>query len=167
MSPVVDRPVLPDGYGVEPDGAYLDWETVEERLVEARYYWLSSIRPDGRPHVVPRWGVWLDGRFWYDGSPQTRHARNLEANPACVLHLEDGWAATIVEGRSERSRPIRGELGERLAREYARKYRDQGYQPQPDSWSDEIAGGMRVLVPAKVLAWSQFPADVTRFRFDS
>lgn len=163
--PVIDRPEVPEGYGVTDQGPYLAWVEVEERLVEATEYWLSSTRPDGRPHVVPRWGVWLDGRFWYDGSPDTRHARNVELNPWCALHLESGTTVTIVEGKSIRAEPIRGELGERLAAEYGRKYRAAGYAPGPDAWSDDSAGGMRTLTPEKAITWSQFPTDMTRFVF--
>jgi hypothetical protein len=162
--PVRDRPRMPDGYGVEQAVGFLDWEEVESKLRESRNYWLATTRPDGRPHVVPRWGVWLDGVFWYDGDPMTLHSRNLEANSGCVLHLEDGMDVTIVEGRSIPSDPIIGELGERLAAEYARKYAPT-YEPEPGSWSDEIAGGMRKVIPAKVLAWSEFPKNLTRFTF--
>jgi hypothetical protein len=162
---IVDRPELPDGYGVQDKGPFLDWAEVAARLAESKEYWLSTTRPDGRPHVVPRWGVWLDDRFWYDGSPLTRHALNVERNPACALHLESGTTVTIVEGSSERSKPIVGELGARLAGEYSRKYRELGYAPAPDAWSDEVAGGMRVVTPVKAIAWSQFPTDMTRFAF--
>ena len=167
MEPRINgRPLMPEGYGVKDDGPFLEWEEVAARLVDATEYWLASTRPDGRPHVIPRWGVWLDNQFWYDGSPLTRHVQNVDSNPACALHLESGTTVTIVEGISEASRPIVGELGERLAAEYSRKYKDQGYAPTPDSWSDEVAGGMRVLTPNKAIAWSQFPTDLTRFAFD-
>jgi hypothetical protein len=162
---VIGRPELPDGYGVQEAGPFLDWAVVEGRLVDSTEYWLASTRPDGRPHVVPRWGVWLDNNFWYDGSPETRHSKNLIGNPACALHLESGTTVTIVEGRSHRSEPIAGELGERLAAEYGRKYKELGYAPAADAWSDEHAGGMRVLIPEKAIAWSVFPTDMTRFAF--
>jgi hypothetical protein len=110
--------------------------------------------------------VWLDDRFWYDGSPDTRHARNLRANPACALHLESGTTVTIIEGTSRPADPIRGELGERLSAEYGRKYRRLGYAPEPDAWSDDSAGGMCVFTPTKGLAWSKFPDDMTRYVFD-
>lgn len=155
---------MPEGYGVEQAEAYVEWDHVESKLRESRNYWLATTRPDGRPHVVPRWGVWLDGQFWYDGSPETLHVRNLAKDPRCVLHLEDGMDVTIVEGRSIQSEPITGELGERLAAEYARKYGPE-YTPGPDAWSDEIAGGMRTVAPEKVLAWTEFPKDLTRFTF--
>jgi hypothetical protein len=164
-SPEIGRPRVPLGYGVTEDGPFLEWQEVEGRLRQATEYWLASTRPDGRPHVIPRWGVWLEGRFWYDGSPDTRHARNLEVNSACSLHLESGTTVTIVEGRSIRPEPIRGELGERLAAEYQRKYTELGYAPAADAWSDEIAGGMRMLIPEKGIAWTRFPTDMTRFVF--
>jgi Pyridoxamine 5'-phosphate oxidase len=161
------RPQMPEGYGVDTATIYEDWPTVEERLREATEYWLATTRADGRPHVIPRWGIWLDGRLWYDGSPQTLHARNLALNPACALHLESGSTVTIVEGSSLASSPVAGELGERVSAEYRRKYEARGYAPGPDSWSDEIAGGMRILTPVKALAWSKFPDDLTRFDFEA
>lgn len=159
-----DRPEMPPGYGVDQADRFVGWEVIEDRLVESLHYWLATTRRDGRPHVVPRWGVWLDGCLWYDGSPETVHVRNLRDNPECVLHLEDGARATIVEGRSVASEPITGELGERLAAEYARKYGPE-YTPSADAWSDEIAGGVRRIEPVKVMAWTEFPRDLTRYRF--
>lgn len=164
--PRVDRPVMPDGYGVDTATLEVPWDSVVTKLVESPNYWLATSRPDGRPHVVPRWGVWLDGRFWYDGSPETVHVRNLEINPSCTINLESGTDVVIVEGESLRSAPITGDLGTRLAAEYARKYGPE-YTPSADAWSDEIAGGMRHVVPNKVLAWSEFPKDLTRFTFPS
>src|SRR5687768_6547916 len=103
--PTADRPVIPDGYGIPTTAkGQLDWGDVEPRLVRSMHYWLSSVRPDGRPHSVPRWGVWLEGRFWYDGAPSTRHTRNVELNPAVTLTLESGTEVVIVEGESVATR---------------------------------------------------------------
>ena len=162
--PQTDRPVMPQGYGVESATAYVAWEDVVDRLTESKHYWLATTRSDGRPHVVPRWGVWLDDRFWYDGSPETLHVRNLEADSRCTLNLESGQEVVIVEGRSQMPDVITDDLGQRLAAEYSRKY-GPDYQPSPDQWSGELAGGMRYLEPEKVLAWTTFPSDLTRFRF--
>lgn len=163
---LVDRPEMPDGYGVpETSDGLLAWEAVEARLRDSTVYWLATTRPDGRPHVVPRWGAWVDGRLFYDGAPTTRHAVNLRSNGHCVLHLEDGTRAVIVEGTSRPASPPGSELGGRIAAEMARKYGADGYAPEPDSWEGEDAGGLCVLTPDKALAWNSFPADVTRFRF--
>ena len=160
-----ERPTFPDGYGLpDTDEGLLDWATVEERLVASKHYWLATVRPDARPHVVPRWGVWLDQKFYYDGSPATRHARNAEANPACTLHLEDGARAVILDGRSEAARADADGLGARISAAFA-KYHDDGYSPAPDAWAGEQGGGLRVFTPSTALAWTTFPTDATRFVF--
>ena len=120
------------------------------------------MRPDGRPHTVPRWGVWLDGRFWYDGAATTVHARNLATNPACSLHLESGTDVVVVEGESHPARADAADLGQRLAEAFV-KYHAAGYSPGADAWSGDDGGGLRVLVPQRVLAWTAFPTDCTRF----
>ena len=166
IEPIRDRPVMPEGYGVPETGeGLLAWSDVESRLRESQQYWMATTRPDGRPHVVPRWGVWVDGRFWYDGAPTTRHVRNLAQNPGCTLHLEDGWKAVIVEGTSAPATPPGLELGARLAAGFAEKYRERGYEPQPDAWEGPDAGGLVVFTPVKAMAWFDFPNDVTRFTF--
>lgn len=163
--PHTDRPTLPEGYGLpEHDDGLLTWSQVEERLLASLHYWLASVRPDGTPHSVPRWGVWLDGRFYYDGAPTTRHTRNVERNPAVTLTLESGLEAVIVEGRSVATRAEPDGLGARLATAF-RKYHDLGYAPGPDSWAGEAGGGLRVITPRRVLAWFEFPNDCTRFTF--
>jgi hypothetical protein len=164
-APTRDRAVLPEGYGLpDDDQGLLDWSAVEARLAAAKHYWLGSVRPDGRPHAVPRWGVWLDGRFWYDGSPETRHARNAERQPAVTLTLESGSQAVIVEGDSHATRADAEGLGARLSAAFG-KYRDDGYAPAADAWSGDDGGGLRVITPRRVLAWFAFPRDVTRFRW--
>ncbi|MEP6480193.1 MAG: pyridoxamine 5'-phosphate oxidase family protein [Rhodoglobus sp.] len=161
-----ERPSFPDGYGLpDTDEGMLEWEVIERRLVDSKHYWLATVRPDGRPHVVPRWGVWLDGRLYYDGSPATRHARNVEANPACTLTLEDGANAVILDGRSEASRADAKGLGSRISAAFA-KYHDDGYSPSADAWAGEQGGGLRVFTPQTALAWTKFPTDATRFVFD-
>lgn len=161
-----DRPDMPEGYGVPTsDEGLLEWPAIEARLVEALHYWMATTRPDGRPHVVPRWGVWLDGHLYYDGSPETLHARNARANSACTLHIGDGKEAIILDGRTGPSEPVVGELGERISAEIRRKYAEAGYSPEPDAWSGPEAGGLMVFTPAKALAWFAFPTDLTRFGF--
>ncbi|MDH4278720.1 MAG: pyridoxamine 5'-phosphate oxidase family protein [Acidimicrobiia bacterium] len=164
----IDRPRMPEGYGVPTDlGGFRPWSEVEYRLNTTLHVWLATTRPDGRPHVVPRWGVWLDDRFWYDGSPDTIHARNLRTNPACVLHLESGADVVIVEGTAAPSAPVDYDRGVRLSDVFRSKYAAKGYEPAADAWSGPGAGGLCVLTPIKAMAWRDFPTDVTRYRFQS
>lgn len=162
----IDRPVVPEGYGVpaSADGL-LSWQQVVERLAASDQYWMATTRPDGRPHVVPRWGVWLNGHLWYDGSPDTRHAQNLASNSACTLHLEDGWECVIVEGTSGPTGSPGLDFGARIAAAITAKYGEKGYSPAPDAWEGPAAGGLMKFTPEKSLAWFDFPNDMTRFRF--
>jgi hypothetical protein len=73
-----------------------------ERLERARSYWLATTRPDGRPHAMPVWGIWLDGRLWFSTGHHSRKAHNLAASPACVVFPESADEAVIIEGTAER-----------------------------------------------------------------
>jgi hypothetical protein len=165
-APRAELPTMPEGYGLPTttDGL-LSWDRVEERLRCSKHYWLCTVRPEGRPHSVPRWGVWVDGRFYYDGAPTTRHVRNLEHNPACTLTLESGTEAVIVDGLSTATSADPDGLGVRLAAAFEKYHPD--YAPGPDSWSGEGGGGLRVITPQRVLAWFNFPRDCTRFTWSS
>lgn len=157
--PQIIRPTFPPGY-VENARALLPWSHVEQRLADAQNYWLCTVRPNGRPHAVPKWGVWLDGKVYFDGSPETRHARNLAANPYVVLHLESGSDVVIVEGTARETDPPSGTLAQRIAQAYAAKYEAMGYAPAPTTWDN---GGLFEVVPHTVLAWTSFTEDPTKF----
>jgi len=160
--PKISRPKFPRGY-VDHPVSEVPWEYVEKRLIESIHYWLCSVYPDGRPHVIPRWGVFLDRKFYYDGSPETRHARNLETNPNVTLHLESGSDVAIMEGVSQPASKPAPELAERLAAAYCLKYESEGYAPKPDQWDE---GGLYVFTPRKCLAWTKFFENPTKFSFE-
>jgi nitroimidazol reductase NimA-like FMN-containing flavoprotein (pyridoxamine 5'-phosphate oxidase superfamily) len=158
-----DRPHMPEGYGeFDSDETLLPWTFVDERLTAARNYWVASTRPGGRPHAVPTWGVWLDGAFYMEGSPDTRRFRNLTANPAVSVHLESGDEVVILEGTTEEMGKPDQELAQRLSQDFTKKYSASGYSPGPDQWD---RGGLYRVKPHLVLAWSEFPATLTRWRF--
>src|ERR687885_452744 len=81
--PPASRPYMP-GYGIvgpTEGSGLLPWSWAEQRLVASRNYWLASGRPDGRPHVMPVWGVWHQRSLWFSSSRGSRKARNLAADP--------------------------------------------------------------------------------------
>jgi PPOX class probable F420-dependent enzyme len=99
-----DRPVMP-GYGIlGPDegSGLLAWSEVERRLASSHDYWVATTRPDGRPHVMPVWGVWLDGRLWFSSGRRSRKARNLDADPRCTVTTDDARDPVVVDGVAER-----------------------------------------------------------------
>lgn len=163
-APKVMRPDFPAGY-VEAPKTRLRWDAVVDRLVAARNYWLCTVRPDGRPHAVPVWGVWMEAApdgpaFYFDGSPQTRHARNLAHNPHVAVHLESGDQVVIVEGVARAMAKPASALAAAPARDYGRKY--ESYIPSPDQWD---AGGLYRVTPLSALAWTNFTDDPTKFVF--
>jgi nitroimidazol reductase NimA-like FMN-containing flavoprotein (pyridoxamine 5'-phosphate oxidase superfamily) len=79
-----------------------EWAQARVDLREAQVYWLSTVRPDGRPHVTPLIGIWLDGALYFCTGPDERKAKNLAQNSHCVLttgrnDLEEGLDL-VVEG---------------------------------------------------------------------
>ena len=68
-----------------PNASPTAWKRGRRELQDAELYWLSTVRPDGRPHVTPLLGVWLDGALYFCTGPDERKAKNLEQNSSCVL----------------------------------------------------------------------------------
>ena len=159
--PKITRPKIPKGY-VDHPISYVTWEWVTAQLTDAVHYWLCSVRPDGRPHVVPRWCVYVDGKIYYDGSPETQHARNLIENPHVSVHLESGEKAIILEGASEPAEKPAPEFARRLVKAY-RKYAPQGYSPKANQWDE---GGLYVFTPRQCIAWTVFFENPTKFVFE-
>jgi nitroimidazol reductase NimA-like FMN-containing flavoprotein (pyridoxamine 5'-phosphate oxidase superfamily) len=160
--PKVTRPVFPPGY-VDNPTSEVAWNYVVQQLTDSLHYWLCTTRPDGRPHVVPRWCVYMDGRIYYDGSSQTRHAQNLTQNPNMALHLEDGEKAVIMEGTAGPADKPDADLARRLSEEYKRKYAARGYSPEPSQWDE---GGLYVFIPRQCIAWTSFGENPTKFLFE-
>jgi hypothetical protein len=51
---------------------------------------------------MPIWGVWFDSTFCFSTGKNSVKARNLEANPNCVLCPGDADEAVIVEGMARK-----------------------------------------------------------------
>jgi hypothetical protein len=164
MMPKSDRPHMPKDYGIpESTDGLLPWSHVVDRMTAALNYWFCTVRPNGTPHAVPAWAAWLDDTLYYDGSPETQHNKNVVANPRISVHLEDGTAAVMMEGIAQMVGKPDPALATRIADAYCKKYGPMGYCPKPDQWD---AGGLYLVKPTRVLAWTQFPKDCTRWRFD-
>jgi hypothetical protein len=120
-APVRSRPFMP-GYDMmfRKDKASLSWKWAADRLSEAHNYFLSTTRPDGRPHVMPIWGVWLDNQFYFSTGRQSRKSKNLSQNPRCVVCPENASGAVILEGTAKKIRS--GSLLRKLLAAYRRKY---------------------------------------------
>lgn len=159
MEPTVEQLQLPKGYG-DPK-KLLDWAAVRGDLEEAQVYWVATARPDGRPHVVPRDGIWLEDTWYYGGDPATVHNRNLAANDAATMHIGDGMKAIIVEGRASHVKPPQ-ETAEDLARINNTKYAHYGMNMKAETYTKR---GILALRADRVIAWNVLFEDATRFTF--
>jgi nitroimidazol reductase NimA-like FMN-containing flavoprotein (pyridoxamine 5'-phosphate oxidase superfamily) len=101
-TPKASRPHMP-GYDLKPadQGSGLKpWSYAVERLERARGYWISTTRPDGRPHCVPIWGVWLREEFAFSTGAQSRKAKNIAEDPRVVISAEPADDAIVLEGEA-------------------------------------------------------------------
>jgi general stress protein 26 len=150
---------MPAGYGISRGvEGRLPWRWAEERLRASRNYWIVTASPDGRPHAMPVWGVWLDAAVWFSSDGASRKAHNIGATPEIVVHLESGDEVVILEGRAEVVTD-RSAL-ERFAGVYEEKY---GFRMD----LQEPIGLVYQLRPRAAFGWteSDFPRTATRWDF--
>jgi pyridoxine/pyridoxamine 5'-phosphate oxidase len=145
------------GYGL-PEGTkgLLPWSWARQRLEKSHNYWISTTRPDGAPHMMVIWGLWLDGTFLFSTGQKSRKGRNLAENPRCVIGTEKAHEAVIVEGVIEiNSDP---KLRKKFNRQYQKKYK----------WDmSTFADPVYVLHPRLAFGFyeKQFQAKATRWQF--
>jgi nitroimidazol reductase NimA-like FMN-containing flavoprotein (pyridoxamine 5'-phosphate oxidase superfamily) len=68
-----------------PEATALPWRGAEQQLQNAGVFWISTVRPEGRPHVVPLIAVWLDGALYFATSEGERKAKNLATNTQVTI----------------------------------------------------------------------------------
>jgi PPOX class probable F420-dependent enzyme len=115
-----------------------------QRLQSQQVIWLASVRPDGRPHLVPIWFVWLEGKIYLGTDPASVKVRNLRANPEVSLALEDGVQPLICEGSA---RLLEEPIPDEVLSAFRTKY----------EWDVKADAQYHLVVeitPRKWLAWS-------------
>src|SRR4051794_24801929 len=98
MEPIASRPHMKD-YGVRPadEGTgLLPWSWAVERLNASHDYWVATVWPDGRPHVTPVWGGWMDDAVWFSCAPGSRKTKNLEHDPRCTVTTSDPQEPVVL-----------------------------------------------------------------------
>jgi hypothetical protein len=144
------------------------WPEARELLERAEIFWLSTVRPDGRPHVTPSLSVWLNDALYFCTGLAECKARNLARNPHCVLRtgrnaLNQGLDL-VVEGDAVQVRDKT--LLRRLAELYATKY-GWHFSVRDGAFSGE--GGEALvfeIAPATAFGFGKGePFSQTRWRF--
>ena len=92
----------------------LEWGQIQARLTggvsqapgsggpDRHTCWLTTIDPDGGPHVTGIGALWRAGTFWFETGPQTRKGRNLARDPRCAVSLATREFDLVLQGRAER-----------------------------------------------------------------
>lgn len=106
-----------------PGATPTPWAEARRQLTEAQIYWLSTVRPDNRPHVTPLFAVWLDGALYFGTGQDERKAKNLAHDAHCVLTTGCNVIAgldLVVEGEAVRTGDAAKLQG--VADQFAAKY---------------------------------------------
>lgn len=126
------------------------WRAALEQVSAADTFWISTVRPDGRPHVTPLIAVWHDDAIWFTTGADERKARNLADNTAVVLttgrsDLSLDSLDVVLEGRAERV--IDPERLQPVADAFTAKYGTATWHfvVRDGAFSDAVSGG-RALV---------------------
>ena len=116
------------------------------RLEDAACSWLSSVRPDGRPHLVPMWHVVAGNRIYFVTPANAVKRKNIAENPHVVVSLPDPDDVVIVDGWAIEAPHVLGAVSPLMAEKY-------GWDPA----SDDASGEPNVVIectPLRLRAWS-------------
>jgi hypothetical protein len=114
----VDQKNLAELYNLEP----VPWSRALDALEEGdqqgnQTSFLTTVRPNGRPHVAGVGAVWDNGRVYFVSGPGTRKSRNVAENPSCVMAISLKGIDVVIEGDAERVTD--DQTLQRLAKRYA------------------------------------------------
>src|SRR5215217_656556 len=106
--------------GVKPT----PWPEAIEALKRAEAYFVTTVRPDGRPHQTPLIAIWLDDAMYLCTGPEERKAKNIARNRNVLLSTGspkwDQGFDIVIEGEAHR---VTDEpLLQRLADAWVAKY---------------------------------------------
>jgi Pyridoxamine 5'-phosphate oxidase len=84
----------PGAAGVTP----LPWEEARARIDAARYYWLTTLHPSGRPHTRPVLAVWVGDALFTTSSRAAQKGHNLSRDPRCSVAISADDMHVVLEG---------------------------------------------------------------------
>ncbi|MFE7772452.1 pyridoxamine 5'-phosphate oxidase family protein [Streptomyces sp. NPDC057445] len=154
-----------------PSATATPWSEAAAVLEKAEIFWLSTVRPDGRPHVTPLIAVWLDGALYFATGERERKALNIATNPHVVLTTGSSLFGTghdlVVEGEAVRitdEKRLR-----RLAEAWEAKYGSEWhFDVQDEAFRSDGHGRALVfeVAPATAFGFGRGEAfSQTRWRF--
>jgi PPOX class probable F420-dependent enzyme len=145
---------------------------IDRMLRQEPVVWVSTVRPDGSPHLVPIWFSWDGERVFIASKPNAVKVRNLRANPKVFLALgepDEDFDVGMLEGVATISDRTTAEL---LPPGHLAKYRRQMAEIGLDADEYIRTYSQPVLItPTRYLPWhgrttprSAMPGRWTRLR---
>ena len=153
-----------------PEAEATPWAETRDALEQAELYWITTVRPDGRPHVTPLIGVAEDRIVHFCTGLEEQKGRNLEQNDRVALTTgSNSWASgldVVVEGQAVRVTD--DESLQRLADAWEAKYGSEWHWDVADEMFRHADGGGAAVFrvePSKILAFAKDPHGQTTYRF--
>ena len=148
-----------------PDATAVPWQEAEKQLEKAEVYWLSTIRPEGRPHVTTLMAVWLDGALYFSTGENERKAKNLLQNKQVAVTtgcnmLTEGLDI-VVEGDAVM---VGDDVKlQRIADQYVSKYGEGWRYTVRNGSFYHITGNLREEDTSRILVFEVAPTTVFGF----
>jgi len=154
----------------DPEAKPVEWAAARDILEKADLYWLSTVRPDGRPHVTPLIAVLMDDALYFCTGGHERKARNLEENAHVAITtgcntMTEGMDV-VLEGKANR---FTDETNlQKLADAYVAKYGEEWRFRVKDGAFEHSENSVAIVFevkPAKGLGFGKAPFSQTKWRF--
>ena len=129
---------------------------IDRRLHTEPIIWLGSVRPDGRPHLVPVWFLWDGLKVLVFSLPNTQKVINIRKNPNVSLALdaaEQGYDIVRLEGRATLldDPEIRGTMPK-----FVEKYENVPRRWPAKEWAEKFSQAISIA-PTSLLSWRTNP----------
>lgn len=111
---------------------------------------VATSGPSGKPHAMPVWYLWRDGKVLFHTGPDSKKMRNLRANDRVTVVVDSKVApykVAIIEGRAREAAGDRG-----MGREIAVHYLGEQMGARYSEGSSEPSVLVEVT-PTKILSW--------------
>ena len=106
--------------------------------------WISTVRPDGRPHATPIWHVWREGQVYIVTRGDAVKTANIRSNPNVVITHTDARHPIIIEGRASFAPGAEAAIQPLFLTKY-------DWDISSDSEYDTIIA----ITPMKIIAWGE------------
>lgn len=135
---------------------------IERMLRSESVVWVSTVSPDGSPHLVPIWFSWDGETVLIASKPGAKKVANLRANPSVMLALgepDDDFDVGMIHGVAELPTEPAAEL---LPAGHLAKYRSQmaAIGLTPDEFLRTYSQVIRIR-PTRFLPWHGRTAPVS------